>query len=193
MLMPPDHENPLLARSAGRAAPHSEVRVVDVDDVEVPRGTVGEIVVRGDHVMLGYWERPREMARALRGGWMHTGDAGRMDSDGYVFVVDRIKDMIISGDENIYSAEVENALAKHPAVAACAVIGLPDQQWGERVHAVVVLAPQAHVTIDELREFCRQHIAGFKIPRTVEFVDALPVSAAGKILKRQLRDERPAA
>jgi acyl-CoA synthetase (AMP-forming)/AMP-acid ligase II len=105
-------------------------------------------------------------------------------------VVDRIKDMIISGDENVYSAEVENALALHPAVALCAVIGLPDAQWGERVHAIVVLAPDAGATVDELREFCRGHLAGYKIPRSVEFVASLPMSGAGKILKRLLRDER---
>jgi acyl-CoA synthetase (AMP-forming)/AMP-acid ligase II len=140
--------------------------------------------------MPGYWQRPEETAAALRDGWMHTGDAGFMDARGYVFVVDRLKDMIISGDENVYSAEVEDALALHPAVASCAVIGLPDEQWGERVHALVVLAPATSVTTDELREFCRRHLAAYKIPRTVEVVDALPVSAAGKVVKRQLRDER---
>ena len=103
-----------------------------------PRGEVGEIAVRGGNVMLGYWNRPEETAAALRGGWMHTGDGGHMDDDGYVFIVDRIKDMIITGGENVYSAEVENALAQHPAVATCAVIGVPDETWGERVHAVVV-------------------------------------------------------
>ena len=108
----------MLRRSAGRAAPHAEVRIVDPDDAEVPRGEVGEIVVRGDNVMLGYWNRPDDTAAAVRDGWMHTGDGGRMDDNGYVFVVDRIKDMIITGGENVYSAEVENALAKHPAVAA---------------------------------------------------------------------------
>lgn len=185
MLQPADHDDPALRRAAGRAAPHAEVRVVDPDDNEVPRGVVGEIVVRGDHVMLGYWQREQETASALRGGWMHTGDGGYMDERGYVFVVDRIKDMIVSGGENVYSAEVENALAKHPAVASCAVIGVPDDQWGERVHAVVVLA--GAVSDEELRTFCRSHIAGYKIPRSVEFVDALPMSGAGKILKRELR------
>jgi acyl-CoA synthetase (AMP-forming)/AMP-acid ligase II len=190
LLLPADHEIPELARSAGRAAPHAEMRVVDDSGSEVRQRTVGEIVVRGDHVMLGYWERPGETADALRGGWLHTGDVGYMDERGYVFVVDRIKDMIISGDENVYSAEVENALALHPAVALCAVIGLPDAQWGERVHAIVVLAPDAGATVDELREFCRGHLAGYKIPRSVEFVASLPMSGAGKILKRLLRDER---
>jgi acyl-CoA synthetase (AMP-forming)/AMP-acid ligase II len=187
LLSPDDHRRSELLRAAGRAAPHSEVRIVDPDDVEVPRGTVGEIVARGGHVMLGYWNRPEETAAALRGGWMHTGDGGYMDERGYVHVVDRIKDMIVSGGENVYSAEVENALATHPAVASCAVIGVPDDEWGERVHAVVVLRPGAQASATELREHVKTLIAGYKAPRSAEFVDALPVSAAGKILKRELR------
>jgi len=190
LLLPADHDVPELSRSVGRAAPHCELRVVADDGAEVARRTVGEIVVRGGHVMLGYWQRPDETALALRAGWMHTGDAGFMDEHGYLFVVDRIKDMIISGDENVYSAEVEAVLGAHPAVAGSAVIGLPDAQWGERVHALVVLASGASVTGQELRGFCRQHLAGYKVPRTVEFVDVLPISAAGKVLKRQLRDQR---
>jgi acyl-CoA synthetase (AMP-forming)/AMP-acid ligase II len=187
LLLPADHENPSLRRSAGRAAPHAEVRIVDPDDNEVPRHTVGEVVSRGDHVMLGYWNRPEETATALRGGWMHTGDGGYMDENGYVFVVDRIKDMIVSGGENVYSAEVENALAKHPSVAACAVIGVPDDRWGERVHAVVVLLDGQRADEDTLRDFCREAIAGYKVPRSFEFAEALPMSGAGKILKRELR------
>lgn len=187
LLSPEDHRRTELLRAAGRAAPHSEVRIVDVDDHEVPRGRVGEIVARGGHVMLGYWNRPEETAAALRDGWMHTGDGGYMDDAGYVFVVDRLKDMIVTGGENVYSAEVENALAAHPAVASCAVIGVPDEQWGERVHAVVVLRDGQEVTADDLREFAKTLIAGYKAPRSAEFVDALPVSGAGKVLKRELR------
>ncbi|EWM17380.1 long-chain fatty-acid-CoA ligase [Kutzneria sp. 744] len=187
LLSPEAHHDASLRRSAGRAAPHVEVMVVDDQDREVPRGAVGEIVVRGDNVMLGYWNQPEETKKALRGGWMHTGDGGYMDDDGYVYIVDRLKDMIVSGGENVYSAEVENALAKHPAVAACAVIGVPDEEWGERVHAVVVLADGHEPADDELREHCKQHIAGYKAPRSVEFVEELPVSGAGKILKRVLR------
>ncbi|MCX6463491.1 MAG: long-chain-fatty-acid--CoA ligase [Pseudonocardiales bacterium] len=187
VLTPDDHADPTLRRSAGRAVTSAEVRIVDADDVEVPRGTVGEVVVRGGSVMLGYWNRPEETAAALRGGWMHTGDAGRMDERGYVFIVDRLKDMIVTGGENVYSAEVENVLAAHPAVAACAVIGVPDDEWGERVHAVVVLAPGATATPDELRDHCAARIAGYKCPRSVDFTDALPVSPAGKVLKRDLR------
>jgi acyl-CoA synthetase (AMP-forming)/AMP-acid ligase II len=137
--------------------------------------------------MAGYWCRPEETAAALRGGWMHTGDAGYMDEGGYVFVVDRIKDMIVTGGENVYSVEVENALARHPAVAACAVVGVRDARWGERVHAVVVLAPGHGADGDELREFCTSLIGGYKVPRTIEIVDELPLSAAGKVLKRDLR------
>ncbi|HEY2205915.1 MAG TPA: AMP-binding protein [Pseudonocardia sp.] len=190
LLGPAEHGVQRLRRSAGRAAPHSEVRIVDEEDREVPTGTVGEVVCRGGHVMLGYWNRPEETATALRGGWMHTGDGGYLDEEGYLFVVDRIKDMIVSGGENVYSAEVENALAKHPAVAACAVVGVPDAEWGERVHAVVVLADAPgpdRPTAGALREHVKRHIAGYKAPRSVEFVDALPMSGAGKILKRELR------
>ncbi|WP_020672098.1 long-chain-fatty-acid--CoA ligase [Amycolatopsis nigrescens] len=187
LLLPEEHEDPALLRSAGRAVPHAELRVVDPDGAELPPGVVGEVVVRGGHVMQGYWNKPEETAAALRDGWMHTGDGGYLDERGYLFVVDRIKDMIVSGGENVYSVEVENALAKHPAVAACAVIGVPDEEWGERVHAVVVLADGARTDGDELRAHCREHIAGYKCPRTVEFSTALPMSGAGKILKRELR------
>ena len=186
LLSPADHEAGRL-RSAGRAAPHSEVRVVDADDAEVPPGAVGEIVVRGGHVMQGYWNRPEETAAALRGGWMHTGDGGYLDEQGYLYVVDRLKDMIVSGGENVYSGEVENAVARHPAVAACAVIGVPDPEWGERVHAVVVLQPGQTLTEAELREHVKGLIAGYKAPRSMEIAGSLPISGAGKVLKRELR------
>jgi acyl-CoA synthetase (AMP-forming)/AMP-acid ligase II len=139
--------------------------------------------------MQGYWNKPEATSEALKGGWMHTGDAGYLDERGYLFVVDRVKDMVISGGENVYSVEVENALAKHPAVAACAVIGVPDDRWGERVHAVVVLKPGESVTVEDLQEHTRTLISTYKIPRTMEFREALPVSAAGKVLKRELRAE----
>jgi acyl-CoA synthetase (AMP-forming)/AMP-acid ligase II len=189
LLTPADHDDPALTRSAGRAAAHAEIAVVDPDDHELPRDQVGEVVVRGDNVMAGYWNQPEQTAAALRGGWMHTGDAGYLDDRGYLFIVDRLKDMIITGGENVYSAEVENALAGHPAVAACAVIGVPDPQWGERVHAVVVLQPGREATGEQLREFCRGQIAGYKLPRSIAFVDALPTSGAGKVLKRELRKQ----
>lgn len=174
-------------RSAGRATMICEIRIVDTEGHEVPRGTVGEIAVRGPSVMLGYWNKPELTRAAVRGGWMHTGDGAYMDKDGFVFVVDRMKDMIVSGGENVYSAEVENALAQHPSVGACAVIGIPSEQWGEAVHAVVVLKPGATATEDELGAHCRGLIGGYKCPRTFEFRAALPVSGAGKILKTELR------
>jgi acyl-CoA synthetase (AMP-forming)/AMP-acid ligase II len=187
LLSPADHSRTDLARSAGRAAPHAEIRVVDPEGAEVPAGVVGEITVRGGHVMVGYWNKPQETEAALRGGWMHTGDGGYIDERGYLYVVDRLKDMIITGGENVYSAEVENAIASHPAVAQCAVIGVPDPDWGERVHAVVVLRPGAALALGELREHTRLLIAGYKVPRSLEVADSLPVSAAGKVLKHELR------
>ncbi|MEJ8812447.1 long-chain-fatty-acid--CoA ligase [Variovorax ureilyticus] len=174
-------------RSAGRAGFCCEVRIVDPDDREVPRGTVGEVAVRGPNVMQGYWNKPEQTAAAVRNGWMHTGDGGYMDEDGFIYIVDRLKDMIISGGENIFSAEVENALAQHPAVVACAVIGIPSAEWGEAVHAVLVPRPGAKVTPDELVAHCKTLIAGYKCPRSVEFRDALPLSGAGKVLKTELR------
>ena len=174
-------------RSGGRASFCTEVRIVDGDDVEVARGTVGEVAVRGPNVMLGYWNKPDLTADALRGGWMHTGDGAYMDDDGFIFVVDRMKDMIKSGGENVFSAEVENALAQHPAVALCAVIGIPDDKWGESVHAVIVRKAGVEATTEDMIRHCRTLIAGYKCPRTVEFRDALPLSGAGKILKTTLR------
>jgi len=186
LLSPADHQQGHL-RSAGRAAPHAEIRVVGPDDGRLPAGQVGEIIVRGGHVMLGYWNRPEETGNAVRDGWMHTGDAGYLDQQGYLYVVDRLKDMIITGGENVYSAEVENAVASHPAVAQCAVIGVPDPHWGERVHAVVVLRSGATVTIEELRAHVKTLIAGYKAPGSLEITSELPVSSTGKILKRELR------
>ena len=175
-------------RAAGRVTLGCEIRIVDADDKVVPYGTVGEIAVRGDNVMMGYWERPEETAKAVIDGWMHTGDGGYMDEDGFVYVVDRVKDMIISGGENVYSAEVENALAQHPAVAQCAVIGIPSERWGEQVHAIVVTKNGASASPDELMEFCKTLIAGYKCPRSVDVTGtALPLSGAGKVLKRELR------
>jgi acyl-CoA synthetase (AMP-forming)/AMP-acid ligase II len=189
LLSPADHERGDALRSAGRAAPHAEIRVVDPDGAEVPIGTVGEIIVQGGNVMLGYWNKPEETEAALRDGWLYTGDAGYLDERGYLYVVDRLKDMIITGGENVYSTEVENAIASHPAVAQCAVIGVPDPDWGEHVHAVVVPRPGATVTPGDLREHAKARIAGYKAPRSLEIVDTLPVSGTGKPLKRELRSK----
>ena len=178
-------------RSVGRPGLGAEIRIVDESGRELPRGEVGEIVVRGPMVTRGYWQLDEVTASALRGGWFHTGDGGRMDADGYLFIADRLKDMIISGGENVYSAEVEAALRSHPAVADAAVIGVPDARWGEAVHAVVVLRPAADADPagigDTLKAWCREQLAGYKCPRSVSLTDALPLSAAGKVLKTVLR------
>ena len=177
-----------LIRSAGRAGPLQAVRIVDENDSECPRGQVGEIAVKGPNVMQGYWNKPEQTAEAIVDGWMHTGDGGYMDDDGYVFVVDRVKDMIISGGENIYSAEVENVVSQHPQVGQCAAIGIPSDEWGETVHLVIVPANEEFtLSVEELRDFCRQHIAGYKCPRSLSTIDAFPLSGAGKILKTELR------
>lgn len=175
-------------RAAGRPVVGVEVKVVDDEDQELPRGEVGEICVRGPNIMLGYWRQPELSEQALRGGWMHSGDGGYMDENGFVFIVDRMKDMVITGGENVYSAEVEDALYKHPAVVECAVIGIPDEQWGEAVHAIVRLHDGQSATAEELIAHSHTLIAGFKCPRGVDFAsDPLPLSGAGKILKTELR------
>ncbi len=138
--------------------------------------------------MIGYWRKPEATAAALRNGWLHTGDAAYMDEDGFVFIVDRVKDMIISGGENIYSREVENAVHSHPAVRDCAVIGVPNAEWGESVHAVVVLKDGQAASAKDIIDHCRTKIAGYKVPRSVDFTDALPLSGAGKIMKNVLRE-----
>ena len=176
-----------LSRSVGRGGLGVNVKIVDPQGQEVARGMVGEIIVRGPNIMQGYWNKPEETAKALRDGWLFTGDGAYMDEQGYLFIVDRLKDMIVSGGENVYSAEVENVLARHPAVALCAVLGVPHEQWGEAVHAVVVRKPGAKVDAEQLRRYCREFIAPYKCPKTVEFRDELPLSAAGKVLKRELR------
>ncbi|CAG4886850.1 long-chain-fatty-acid--CoA ligase [Paraburkholderia saeva] len=175
-------------RAAGRPLMCVEVRIVDSEDREVPRGTTGEIIVRGPNVMLGYWNLPEATAETLRNGWMHTGDGGYMDDDGLLYVVDRLKDMIVSGGENIYSAEVENAISSHPAVAQCAVIGIPNDRWGESVHAVIVAKPGEAATAEDIQAHCRERIAGYKCPRSVEFRESLPISPVGKIQKNTLRE-----
>jgi acyl-CoA synthetase (AMP-forming)/AMP-acid ligase II len=183
-------EGPLAGRlrSAGRATVCTEVEIIDTEGRVVPRGTVGQITVAGPVTMLGYWNKPDETARTLVDGWVRTGDAGYMDEDGFIYVVDRVKDMIISGGENVYSAEVENALAKHPAVSGCVVIGIPSEKWGEAVHAIVILRDGQQATEADLIDHCKSLIAGYKCPRSIEFrKEPFPVSGAGKILKRELR------
>jgi long-chain acyl-CoA synthetase len=165
-----------------------EVRIADADGKEVPHGVVGEVLVRGPGMMTGYWNQPDQTHAAMPGdGWLRTGDGAYMDEHGYLFIVDRVKDMIVTGGENVFSAEVENALASHPDVAMCAVIGIPDQRWGEAVHAVIVPKGGAAPTAEELAAHCKTRIAGYKCPQSIEVRAALPLSGAGKVLKAQLR------
>jgi acyl-CoA synthetase (AMP-forming)/AMP-acid ligase II len=192
-LTPEDHLRGLADRadllmSAGRAAPDTEIEIVDPLDRRLPSGMPGEVIVRGPQLMRGYWNQPEATANTLRDGWLHTGDIGTLDPSGYLTIRDRLKDMIVSGGENVYPRAVEDVLMRHAAVAEVAVIGVPDARWGETVKAVVVRHPDAAVTADELVAFCRQHLGGFEVPRSVDFVDALPRNAAGKVLKRVLRE-----
>jgi acyl-CoA synthetase (AMP-forming)/AMP-acid ligase II len=174
--------------SVGRPALGVEARIVDERGEDVPRGEIGEIVYRGPTVMQGYHRKPEATAEAFAGGWFHSGDLVREDEEGFIYVVDRLKDMLISGGENVYPAEVERALIEHPAVAEVAVVGVPHSRWVETPLAVVVPAPDAEVSEEELIEHCRERLAGYKKPSAVVFVDILPRNAAGKVLKRELRD-----
>jgi acyl-CoA synthetase (AMP-forming)/AMP-acid ligase II len=177
------------ARSCGRSIPGTDVRILDPDGRVVARGEVGEVVVRGGNVMLGYWNKPEQTADVLRSGAYWTGDLGYMDDEGYVFLVDRSKDMIVSGGENVYCTEVEEVIYRHPAVLEAAAFGVPDERWGEAVHAVVVPRPEhGNVDPNEIIAFCREHIAGYKVPKAIDIrAEALPKSGPGKILKRELR------
>jgi acyl-CoA synthetase (AMP-forming)/AMP-acid ligase II len=166
----------------------TELRIIDQDGSPLPNGATGEIVVRGPQLMKGYWNRPEETSATLRDGWLHTGDAGTLDDAGYLYVQDRVKDMIVSGGENVYPSVVEHVLSQHPAVAEAAVIGVPDERWGETVKAIVVLRPGAAATTEELIAFCHGRLAGFERPRSVDFAEALPRTATGKVLKRVLRE-----
>lgn len=175
--------------SAGREMPGVRLRIVDEEDHDVPSGQPGEILVRSDLVMTGYWNRPEASEETLRGGWLHTGDVGHLDEEGYLYITDRKKDLIISGGSNIYPREVEEVLLAHPAVSEACVIGVPDLKWGEAVKAFVVMREGVEVAESELIAFCLSHMASYKKPKSVEFVAALPKSAYGKVLKRELRDK----
>jgi len=189
-LPPEDHVEGLdRMRSAGKALPGIELAILDVNGNRLPPGEVGEIATRSGSNMAGYWNLPEATARTLGpDGWLRTGDAGYMDSDGYLYIHDRIKDMIISGGENIYPAEVESAICDHPDVAEVAVIGIPDEKWGEAVKAIVVMKQGKSATATDIINFTRERIAGFKTPKSVEFIEALPRNPSGKILRRHLRD-----
>jgi len=181
-------DKPELLLAAGRAIPGTHIRIVDDEDNDVPVGEVGEIIARGPQIMQGYWNMEEATAEALRDGWMHTGDAARMDEEGYVYIQDRIKDMIVSGGENVYPREVENALFEHPQVTDAAVFGIPSEKFGEDVMATVVLKAGASLSEQDIIEFCRTKLGGFKIPRKVDFMPELPRNASGKVLKKDLRE-----
>ena len=174
--------------SAGIARTDLELRIADPEDRDLPDGEVGEILIRGGTVMKGYWRDPPATQEALRDDWLHTGDLGYLDADGYVYIVDRTKDMIISGGNNIYPREIEELLLTHPKILEAAVVGTPDSYWGESVHAVVSARPGATLTEDEVIAYCRANLASYKKPRSVEIVPELPKNAYGKVLKRELRD-----
>jgi acyl-CoA synthetase (AMP-forming)/AMP-acid ligase II len=176
-------------RSAGRPLPGVVLRIQDGMGRAVPQGETGEVCARGGNFMTEYWKQPEATDDAFRDGWYHSGDAGYLDPDGYLFLVDRVKDMIVTGGENVYSVEVENAIASHPAVEQVAVIGIPSEKWGEAVHAIVVVRAGGTVTETEIVEHTREWIAGYKVPKSVEIrTEPLPLSGAMKVLKRELRD-----
>jgi long-chain acyl-CoA synthetase len=189
-LPPEDHHIEGTRRMAGCGKPYPEVelRIADAGGHPLPTGAIGEVLVRSPLVMSGYHKLPDATASAfVGGGWYRTGDAGYLDEDGYLYLYDRVRDMIVSGGENIYPVEVENALHEHPGVRDCAVIGVPDSQWGEAVKAIVVLEPGAAADAAELIAFARERIAGYKVPKSIDFADALPRNPSGKILKKELR------
>lgn len=167
-----------------------ETRLVDDQDNTITKpGVVGELVIKGETTMREYYKNPQATAETIRNGWVHSGDLGVMDDEGYVTLVDRKKDMIITGGENVYSKEVEDALFEHPKISMAVVIGVPHPTWGETVMAVVTLAAEQDLTFEELREFLKNRLADYKIPRLMEIVEALPVNVAGKVMKYQLRDQ----
>ena len=186
-LTPTDHNSSSAHRqSAGRVNPGFEVRLVDRHGREVIDGQPGEILVRGSSVLHNYWDDPEATKEAIIDGWFRTGDIA-VRSEGYLTIMDRAKDMVLTGGENVYPAEIEAVLYEHPGVADVGVIGVPDDQFGERVHAVIVIQPGAAVDLEMIMEFCRGRLAGYKLPRSMEVVDELPRNPTGKILKRQLR------
>ncbi|MBW1614137.1 MAG: long-chain fatty acid--CoA ligase [Deltaproteobacteria bacterium] len=190
---PEDHEEAMKdpakekrLSSCGIVTPSVEIRIADESDETLPLGETGEICVRGEPVFQYYWNNKKETERALKGGWFHSGDLGYLDEDGFLYIVDRKKDMIVSGGENIYSTEVENAILLHPCVHECAVFGVPDKEWGESVHARVCLKPGASISGEEIVKFCKKHIASYKKPKSVEFVDSIPRNQMGKVIKKMM-------
>ena len=176
-------------KSCGTPLPLMELKIVDANGKEVTPGGIGEFILKSPTMFKGYWNQPESTAAALQDGWYHTGDAGYRDDDGLYYIVDRVKDMIVTGGENVYSTEVEQALCKHPAVGQAAVIGVPDERWGEKVVAMIILASGQTTTEEELIAHCRPLIAGYKIPKTIKFMSSFPMTPSGKVLKRNLRSE----
>ncbi len=184
-----DERRERIMKSAGKDMWQNEVRVVDEDDKDIMPGEIGEVIGRGPNNMIGYWKLPEATAAALKGGWLRTGDLGTVDEEGFIYIVDRKKDMIVSGAENIYPAEIENVLMSHPAIVEAAVIGVPHESWGESVKAIIALKSGGEATEDDIVSHCREHLAGYKIPRSIDFVDALPRNPSGKVLKTKLREK----
>ena len=190
-LFPEDHilegEKAKRLVSAGRPNPMTEVKVVDENDKAVKPGEVGEIVARGKNIMEGYWKQPELTKETLKGGWLHTGDVGKFDEDGYIYLLDRKADMIVTGGENVYPKETEDILYEHPSVQECVVVSAPDEKWGERVQAVVVLKKGHIATEEELINYCKSKLAGYKCPKKIEFWESLPKTPVGKILRREVK------
>jgi acyl-CoA synthetase (AMP-forming)/AMP-acid ligase II len=191
ILLPEEHvlegKNAKRLASAGKECLISEVRIVDEDGVPVKSGEVGEIAIRGKHVMKGYWKNPEQTQKVIRNGWYHSGDMGYLDEDNYLFLVDRKADMIVTGGENVYPKETEDALYEHPGVQECAVVSAPDERWGERVQAVVVLKPGKKATEEELINHCKSKLAGYKCPKKVAFWEEIPKTPLGKILRKEVK------
>jgi acyl-CoA synthetase (AMP-forming)/AMP-acid ligase II len=183
----PEHVLTKMA-SVGKPFVNVEIRLVDGDGRDVAQGQVGEILFRGPNTMMGYYKDPEATRETLKDGWLHTGDLGRLDDEGFLYIVDRKKDMIITGGENIFPREIEEVLYAHPKILEAAVIGVPDPEWGEKIHAVVALKEGQRLTEQEIIDYTVEHIASFKKPKSVQFVDRLPRSAAGKVLKRVLKE-----
>ena len=189
VLQPEDHDPARgKLRSCGKPSPGVEIRIIDENGNDVPTGDVGEIVIKSGCIMKGYWNRQEATESAIKDQWFYTGDAGYKDDEGFVYIHDRVKDMIVSGGENVYPAEVENALFKHPEIADVAVVGVPDDRWGEAVKAIVVAEQGKSPDPAEIISWAKTQIAGYKVPKSVDFIDALPRNPSGKILRRELRD-----
>jgi fatty-acyl-CoA synthase len=184
-----DQESAVKTGSVGKPVFHSQMRLVGENGAAVPAGQTGELLIKGPHVCAGYWQNPEATAAALQDGWFHTGDMARQDEEGYYYIAGRYKDMIISGGENIYAAEVEAVFREHEAVADAALIGQPDEKWGEVGLMIVLHKPGQTATGEELQEFCRERLARYKVPKRVEFVDELPYSPYGKVMKAELREQ----